>query len=125
MGDGEKQEKFSIGGTTYVGPVKSRYGRLSLAIDAFRREVEWLTGYLFVVCEYCGGEDGNGIPPEAAVSYLDAVPEVVTDVGEALLKVEELAADLRGALARQTEERRATEGEQGAKGEAIDAPGEH
>lgn len=95
---GGREESFTIGGATYHGPVLSRYGRLRRALDLFRREAGWLTGYLFIVEEHFESRDGS-IPEEAVIRYLDEAPAVSADVEAALEEVEHLAAELRRAMA--------------------------
>lgn len=97
-----EQESYTSGCVTYVGAIRSRYGRLQDAVEEFRSQAEWLTGYLFIVSEHFAQAGAGGaidITEQAAVSYLDAVPGVVTDVESALLEVEGLAAELRRVMA--------------------------
>lgn len=93
-----EQESYTSGGVTYVGPTRSRYGRLHDAVDEFRRQADWLSGYLFIVGEHFEG-GRRDVTEQAVLSYLDAVPGVVTDLGAALEDVEHLAEELRRVMA--------------------------
>jgi hypothetical protein len=95
-GEGQ-EESFTVGGMTYRGPLSTRNARLQLAVEQFRSQVDWLTGYLFIVGEHFESRDGS-IPEETVIGYLDEVPTVATDIEAALEEVERLAAELRQVM---------------------------
>lgn len=100
-GNDEQEERFTYGAVTYIGAIKARNGRLQKARDQFQRQVDWLTGYLFIVNEHLSGT--NNISATDALSYLESVRDVMRDVRCDLEDVEHLAGELYKALARRVE----------------------
>ena len=73
--------------------------RLQAMRDQFQMQVDWLTGYLFIINEQLSIEPR--IPLQVALSYLESLPSVIIDTESDLNDVAQLAGKLHKALARE------------------------
>lgn len=100
QGNNEQTESATDQATTDRAAVRTLNDTLQRARDHFQWQVNWLTGYLFIVNEQLSIEPR--ISTEVALSYLESLQSVIIDAETDLNDVAQLAKKLYKAMTRES-----------------------
>ncbi len=95
-GNHEQEESTTDQATSDRAALRTLNDTLQRARDHFQWQVNWLTGYLFIVNEQLNIEPR--IPAEVALSYLESLKDVIRDASGDLEDVAQLAGKLHQAM---------------------------